>query len=406
MTPLEFLAAVLPSPGHGFYCAAELSTTKKEHRYEEKLEDLIPAIEDWNGKDRDIYFALSTFEEAGSREAINARFIKALFIDMDGYASKKAAALALQNFLEKTGMDALGTPWIVGSGGGLHVYWPLSHELPVEMWKPVAENLKRLCKQEGLAIDMTVTADAARVLRFYAVYRALVRAKVSLFSMPSEASPVQRATTLRQYRSYANLAESYSSIPAPFLAITHGVSAVGKSHVAMRLVESLGAIRLRSDVERKRLFGDQQGTNQQLNSGIYNAQASVATYQRLHELAASVLHSGFPVVIDATYLKREQRDAASQVAQACAMPLLILDCRAPEAVIAQWLAQRTAEGKDPSDATLAVIKAQQASREALTADEIAHCKSIDTNDPTSLASLVTRIQQHLQGHRCGECLRR
>ncbi len=83
------------------------------------------------------------------------------------------------------------------------------------------------------------------MLNFYKAYRALVRAKVSLFSMPSEASPVQRATTLRQYRNYANLAESYSTIPSRFLAITHGVSAVGKSHVSMRLVEALGAVRRR-----------------------------------------------------------------------------------------------------------------------------------------------------------------
>jgi hypothetical protein len=165
MTPLDFLAAVLPSPGHGFYCTAELSTTKKEHRYEEKLEDLIPIIDGWKALNRDIYFALSTFEEAGSREAINSRLIKAMFIDMDGYASKKEAAAALAQFMENTGLDALGTPWFVGSGGGLHVYWPLKEQLPTTVWKPVAENFKRLCKQEGMRIDMTVTADAARVLR-------------------------------------------------------------------------------------------------------------------------------------------------------------------------------------------------------------------------------------------------
>lgn len=84
---------------------------------------------------------------------------------------------------------------------------------------------------------------------------ALVRAKVSLFSMPADATGVQRAATLRQYRNYANLAESYSTTLPRFLAITHGVSAVGKSSVAMRLVEALGAIRLRSDVIRKQLFG-------------------------------------------------------------------------------------------------------------------------------------------------------
>jgi hypothetical protein len=165
MTPAEFLAVVLPSPGHGYYCAAELSTTRKAHAFKETIPELFPAVDKWHGANHDVYFALATFETAESRTADNARFLKALFVDMDGYASKKAAALALDAFLKKTGLDALGSPWLVGSGGGLHVYWPLDAEVDVVSWKPVAENLKRLCKQEGLAIDMTVTADAARVLR-------------------------------------------------------------------------------------------------------------------------------------------------------------------------------------------------------------------------------------------------
>jgi hypothetical protein len=41
----------------------------------------------------------------------------------------------------------------------------LKDEIPATVWKPVAENLKRLCKQEGFNIDMTVTADTARILR-------------------------------------------------------------------------------------------------------------------------------------------------------------------------------------------------------------------------------------------------
>ncbi len=81
--------------------------------------------------------------------------------------------------------------------------------------------------------------------------------KIALFSMPANADGVQRATTLRQLPQLRQPGESYSAIPSRLLAITHGVSAVGKSHVAMRLVEALGAIRLRSDVERKRLFGEQ-----------------------------------------------------------------------------------------------------------------------------------------------------
>ena len=164
MTPLEFLAVVLPSPGTGYYCAVEL-TKKKEHAFVEKLEDLLPHVDRWNKANCDVFFGLSTFQKAGKRTAENTVKIKAFFIDMDGYESKKAAALALDAFMEKVGLSALGKPWIVTSGGGLHCYWPLTEELPIAVWKPVADNFKRLCTQEKMAIDMSVTADAARVMR-------------------------------------------------------------------------------------------------------------------------------------------------------------------------------------------------------------------------------------------------
>ncbi|MGQ7817348.1 bifunctional aminoglycoside phosphotransferase/ATP-binding protein [Metapseudomonas furukawaii] len=243
------------------------------------------------------------------------------------------------------------------------------------------------------------TGDYAglELLNFYKAYRALVRAKIALFSLAHQADPVQKAATLRQYRNYAGLAESYSAIPSPFLAITHGVSASGKSHVALRLVEALGAIRLRSDVERKRLFGEQKAAAQGLASGIYDQDGSAATYRRLNQLADAALHAGFPVVIDATFLKHEQRAAACKVAEETGTPFLILDCHAPEAVIEAWLVQRQAEGGDPSDATLEVVRAQMANREPLTAEELAQSSRIDTDQASSLDSLVARIRQHLPG---------
>ncbi|MBC9249565.1 hypothetical protein A9179_04650 [Pseudomonas alcaligenes] len=239
---------------------------------------------------------------------------------------------------------------------------------------------------------------ALELLNLYKSHRALVRAKVALFSLGHQTDEQQRAATLRQYRNYANLAESYSAIPSPFLAITTGVSAVGKSHVALRLVESLGAIRLRSDVERKRLFGEQADSAKgALYGGIYSPQATQETYQRLHQLAEGALHAGFPVVLDAAYLKQAQRAEAWQVAEQNGAPFLILDCQAPQEVIAGWLQQRQAEGNDPSDATLEVIEAQQAKREALSDDELAHSKRVDTHLAASLDSLIERIRQRLPG---------
>jgi len=88
-----------------------------------------------------------------------------MFIDMDGYASKKEAAQALNAFLARTGLDVFGTPWVIASGGGLHCYWALETPVEITYWTPVATAFKRLCVQENLSIDLDVTADAARVLR-------------------------------------------------------------------------------------------------------------------------------------------------------------------------------------------------------------------------------------------------
>lgn len=171
MQPLEFLAAVLPSSG--LYCVAEFTTPKKEHVFVSSLDEIITAADLFStvgSEKKDAYFALANFKEAGKRTADNAKSLKALFIDIDigegkDYADRAQAVAAYEKFMEDTGMGGLGQPIVVSSGGGFHIYWPFDEEVPVDQWKPVAENFKRLCKQEGFNIDWNCTADAARVLR-------------------------------------------------------------------------------------------------------------------------------------------------------------------------------------------------------------------------------------------------
>ena len=244
-------------------------------------------------------------------------------------------------------------------------------------------------------LEQTGDYGCLPLINFYKAYRAMVRAKVNLFRLGQESDPAVQAEVLQQYRSYTRLAESYCAIPARFLAITHGVSACGKSTVAMQLVEGLGALRLRSDVERKRLFGQQQVAGNPLHAGIYSAELTIQTYQRLHQQALAALQAGFSVVIDATYLKHEQRQQAASVAGNCGVPLLILDCQAPDAAISQWLAERQAAGVDPSDATAEVVAAQQASREPLTAEEQQYSQAVLTNEAASMEKLVEQIRSRL-----------
>ena len=181
MEPFDFLAEVLPPPGNGRYCVAELSK-KKEHFFTESLDEARSKVELWNSRGYDIYFALATFGDENSRTKTNAKMIRVIAIDVDcnhpkdapddegivkmkAYPSAKAAAEAIIKFSENSGMAALGNPWLVSSGGGVHAYWPLKEAVSIDEWVPVAEAFKRLCFQEKLGIDPTVTGDAARVLR-------------------------------------------------------------------------------------------------------------------------------------------------------------------------------------------------------------------------------------------------
>lgn len=183
MSPLDFLAVVLPSSGHGHYCVAELTTKRKQHVFKESLADLSSTIDRFIERKLDTYMALATFTDpAQGRKAVNAAFVKALFVDIDcnhrldvvpeggevkpkAYPSAKLAVTALTEFLSETGLSTLGQPWLISSGGGVHAYWPLTESVAIEDWRPVAENLKSLCVQFKLGIDPTVTADPARVLR-------------------------------------------------------------------------------------------------------------------------------------------------------------------------------------------------------------------------------------------------
>lgn len=173
MQPLDFLAAVLPSSG--VYCAAEFNTKKKEHVFVDSLDGLVTAADSFAAQNRDVYFALAAFKEAGKRTADNARVIRSLFIDIDigdekKYKTRTEGRDAYLEFMGATDMLTLGKPIVVSSGGGFHVYWPFTEEVDIAKWKHLAENFKRLCKQEGFEIDWNCTADAARVLRVPGTY--------------------------------------------------------------------------------------------------------------------------------------------------------------------------------------------------------------------------------------------
>jgi hypothetical protein len=163
MSPSGFLHAVLPSAG--VYCLVGIKRGVQQAFYS-GIDELVEAALALDQKRTNAYFATATFEQEGSRTADNAIYQRSIFLDLDckttQYASKKDALTALAGFIETVGLP---TPWIVSSGNGLHVYWAFTDNIPVAIWKPVAERFKRLCDKHGFLIDNAVTGDTARILR-------------------------------------------------------------------------------------------------------------------------------------------------------------------------------------------------------------------------------------------------
>jgi predicted kinase len=168
-----------------------------------------------------------------------------------------------------------------------------------------------------------------------------VRAKVAAIRAGQE-EPAGRLAGLATCDQYLDCAGKAAVPGQPRLLLMHGLSGSGKSWLAQQLLERLGALRIRSDVERKRLFGlpALARSDSAVGDGIYDTAATGATYDRLVELASQILAAGYPVVVDAANLRIWQRDAFRKLAASRGVPFAIVSCTVPEAVLQARLATR------------------------------------------------------------------
>jgi aminoglycoside phosphotransferase family enzyme/predicted kinase len=240
---------------------------------------------------------------------------------------------------------------------------------------------------------LEATGDYAgvAVLSFYLCYRALVRAKVDALRLEQKnLSPQERAQSLAEFESYLALASSYARSSAPKLIIMRGMSASGKSTVSQQLLDAAGMIRMRSDVERKRLFDIAAGTHAggDIDAGIYTAQASQQTYAKLLELAAQVMSAGYSVIVDAAFLKHEQRLPFQQLAGSLGVSYTILEVTAPAEVLRQRIIARK---NDVSDAGLAVLEHQLSNWQPLHEEEKQKAVVVDTTEKLQIDAVMASI---------------
>src|SRR5262249_29759738 len=173
---------------------------------------------------------------------------------------------------------------------------------------------------------------------------------------------------------------------APGIVITHGLSGSGKTTRSAALVDEAGAIRIRTDVERKRIHGlpPLARTESAPDAGLYSAAATDRTYAHVAGLARTVAAAGYLVVIDGTFLRRRYRDQFRAVAADLDVPFTIVDFVASVDTLRARILERREAGSDASEANLEVLERQRRSAEPIAPDERAVTVPIDSE--TSLSA--------------------
>ncbi|HEX2830477.1 MAG TPA: AAA family ATPase [Burkholderiales bacterium] len=233
------------------------------------------------------------------------------------------------------------------------------------------------------------------VVRFYLVYRAMVRAKVHLLRASQCTDVAERRRLLEEYRSYVKLAQRCTRIGRAGIVLMHGYSGCGKTTVARDIVRAIGGIRVRSDVERKRLHGlpALQPSGSAVGGGLYTRTVSEAVYSRLLDCAAAIAGAGYTAVVDATFLARAERARFSGVARGIGVPAIVIDVQAPRSVLDARVGSRRA---DASEATSQVLERQIATAEPIEAAEGLPVVHVDGCAPLTLpgsAELLGHLQR-------------
>ncbi|MFC4308484.1 AAA family ATPase [Steroidobacter flavus] len=228
---------------------------------------------------------------------------------------------------------------------------------------------------------LEITGDYAgvRLLPFYAVYRALVRAKVDAIA----------ADTKRMQRRVRTAVE-LTQRPQPTLLLMHGLSGSGKSWLSEQLVAPLHALRIRSDLERQRLLGA-SASAAGFKQGNYAPEMSHRVYARLMECAERCLQAGFNVIVDAAFLDAADRELFTSLADRMNVTCVFISCHADPATLLNRVATRAKRGNDPSEADQSVVNAQLRDFKPLKSEHH-RIVEVDTRDTDPVGKVVSSLQ--------------
>jgi predicted kinase len=169
----------------------------------------------------------------------------------------------------------------------------------------------------------------AEMMPFYKTYRACVRAKVAGLRA-EQLSGEARQAQINRCKQYLRLANRYvhAAGTRPLLLVVTGLMGTGKSTLARLLAEELGTEIISTDEVRNELIPAGSGSDA-FGEGRYRPESRVRVYKELIRRAADRLSVGTSVILDGTFLRGIDRDAAVRIGREVKADVFVVECVCP-----------------------------------------------------------------------------
>ena len=193
----HFLESILST---GLHAVVTKQGNSMRHEWGQTPDELVSLA----STKTDCWFSPAGFSSP-SRKAKDCIGAAALWLDIDigahhakpDYTDPKQFGLDFKNFMAGTGLPM---PWIVSTGHGVHLYWPLGRTVTPDKWSRLMARLFTACDKYGLRYDHAAT-DISRILRVPGTYNYKGQPVPVKIAKAGVTDLLKLATVLKQYES-------------------------------------------------------------------------------------------------------------------------------------------------------------------------------------------------------------
>ena len=243
-------------------------------------------------------------------------------------------------------------------------------------------------------LEITGDYSGMSVFGLYFVYHCMIRAKVAAVRSGERRKAVGREQDIGQLKHYLAVAARWIKRPSPIVVGMHGFSGSGKTWLATELLPELPAIRVRSDIERKRCLGlaETASSKSPPGGGAYTVRARAEVYESMMEIIDGLIEAGFNVIADASFLMHRDRQLLEAVASRNDLAVVWIDASADNDELLRRLQRRAAVHDDASEADTGVLDYQYKHADPLTAEELKHTVLVATDHQVDPGAIIKSIK--------------